>query len=120
MIGPVQRFRDGPVAALAHLDEHGRFLEQVQRPVRPVAGGDQQRPIGLIDVADRCGPRQARPPAARRDAGDLALEVEVVADLVRRQRPRCQDLPSVWVDGAYTISTPCISRIVRAPSAAID
>jgi len=36
------------------------------------------------------------------------------------QRLRCQDLPSVCVDGANTISTRCISRIVRAPSAAID
>ena len=36
------------------------------------------------------------------------------------QRDRCQDLPSVWVDGAKTISTACISRIERAPRAAID
>src|ERR687894_722589 len=32
----------------------------------------------------------------------------------------CQDLPSVAMDGAMTISTSCISRMVRAPSAAID
>jgi len=32
----------------------------------------------------------------------------------------CQDLPSVAIDGAMTISTECISRMVRTPSAAID
>ena len=33
---------------------------------------------------------------------------------------RCQDLPSVAAEGAWTISTCCMSEIVRAPSAAID
>jgi isocitrate dehydrogenase kinase/phosphatase len=37
-----------------------------------------------------------------------------------RQRLRCQDLPSVATAGAKTISTRCMSRIVRAPRAAID
>jgi hypothetical protein len=37
-----------------------------------------------------------------------------------RAAPRCHDLPSPPTAGAKTISTRCISRIVRAPSAAID
>src|SRR5439155_18706206 len=41
--------------------------------------------------------------------------------LGRHSRPAsCQDLPSVAMAGAITISTSCISAMVRAPSAAID
>jgi hypothetical protein len=74
--------------------------EQVRRPLRSIAGRDQDRSIRLIQVAhgDRSGlPGDAAP---SRQARDLAFEEEVVPDVVRRQRARCQDLPSVWVDGA--------------------
>jgi hypothetical protein len=73
--------------------------EQVARPLRPVAGSDEDRPVRLVDVAHGDPPQEPRPPSPGRDPGDLPLEDEVGADVVR-QRPRCQDLPSVPIAGA--------------------
>ena len=100
MIGAVEGFgvrREPPVA---DLDLRRRMIEQVGGPLRAHAGGDEDRSIRLVDVADRDGSRQAGPPAASRQPRDLALEEEIRPDAVRRQRARCQDLPSVCVDGA--------------------
>ncbi len=100
MVGGIQWFRDGCEPPLPDLDLRVGLGEQVQRPLRSIAGRDQDRSIRLIQVAhgDRSWlPRDAAP---SRQPRDLALEEEVVPDVVRRQRARCQDLPSVWVDGA--------------------
>ena len=103
MIRSLQGFGDRREPSLADLHLHGRIGQQVVRPLRAIARRDQDRAIRLIDVPDRDRPRQSAPPSACREPGDLALEEEVVADVVRwriRQRARCQDLPSVWVEGA--------------------
>jgi hypothetical protein len=95
--------RRGSEDSLADLDQDVRIVDQVLGPIGRVTRGHEDRAIGLVDIADRDGPGDAGPPPAGRYAGDLALEEEVVADVVRRdvrQRARCQDLPSVWVDGA--------------------
>ncbi len=100
MIGALEGFglrREPPVA---DLDLRRRMIEQVGGPLRAVASGNEDRSIRLVDIADRDGSRQPRPPAAGRQPRDLALEEEIRPDAVRRQRARCQDLPSVWVDGA--------------------
>ena len=85
---------------LPDIDHDARRIEQVQGPARAITGGDQDRPVRFLDVPDRDRPRQSGPAPRGRDPCDLPLEDEVVADVVRRQRARCQDLPSVWVDGA--------------------
>jgi hypothetical protein len=100
VIRHLERFRHCPEPPLPDIDRDLRSIEQMERPARPVTGGDQDRPVRFLDVADRDRSRQSRPPTPGRDPGDLSLEDEVVADVVRRQRARCQDLPSVWVDGA--------------------
>ena len=100
MIGGVQRLGDGGEAALPDLDLGVRLGEQVARPLRSIARSDEDRSIRLIQVAH--GDRSWLPcdAAPSRQPRDLAFEEEVVPDVVRRQRARCQDLPSVWVDGA--------------------
>ena len=100
MIRSFQRLGDGGEMPLADLDIDRRIREQVQRPVCLAAGRDQDAAVRLVDVADRDGTREPAPPSASRDACDLPLEEQVAADVVRRQRARCQDFPSVWVDGA--------------------
>ena len=100
MVGGIQWLGDGREPALPDLDLRARISEQVVRPRRTVASCHEDRSIRLIEVAHR--DRSSLPGAAapRRQPGDLALEEEIVTDVVRRQRARCQDLPSVWVDGA--------------------
>jgi hypothetical protein len=105
VVGAVERFGDRREPPLPNLDRDARIGEDIERPLRGIAGGDEDRPIGLIDVADRDRPRLSRPAAPRREPGDLASEEEVVPDVGGRQRVSaparcCQDLPSVWVDGA--------------------
>lgn len=101
MIRCIERLCDGREGALADLDLHMSIVEKVERPPGIVARGDEQRPIGFVDVSHRDRPRRPGPASDRRDPGDLALEDEVVPDVARQRRPRCcQDLPSVWVDGA--------------------
>jgi hypothetical protein len=98
-----ERFGDRREPTLADFHLDGRIGQQVVGPRGAIAGGDQDRTIRLVDVADRDPPRQTRASSACRQPGDLALEEQVAADVVRRearQRARCQDLPSVWVDGA--------------------
>jgi hypothetical protein len=95
----VQRLRDGREPPLTHLDLDLGAGEEVRCPLRPFAGGDQDRPVRLVDVTDRDLAREPGPPSPGREPGDLPLEEEVVADVVR-QRPRCQDLPSVPIAGA--------------------
>jgi hypothetical protein len=99
MLRRIQRLRDGRESPLTHFDIDLGMGEQVERPSRPVAGGDEDRPIRLVDVPDGDLPREPRPSSRGRDPGDLSLEEEVGADVVR-QRPRCQDLPSVPIAGA--------------------
>lgn len=103
MVGCRQGLRGGTEDTLTDLDQDVRIVDEVLRPIGPVTRGHEDRAVGLIDIADRDGPGDASPPTAGRETGDLAFEEEVVADVVRRyvrQRARCQDLPSVWVDGA--------------------
>lgn len=100
MIGRLEELSHGPERPIADVDQDLRSVEQVERPASPIASGDQDRSIGLLDIPDRDRPQQAGPASPGRDPSDLPLEDEVVADVVRRQRARCQDLPSVWVDGA--------------------
>ena len=100
MVHPIERLGDGVEPALADFHLHRRIGEQVRGPLRLFAGCDEDRPIRFIDIADRDWPRQAAASPASRDPCDLPLEEQVAADVVRRQRARCQDFPSVWVDGA--------------------
>lgn len=100
MVGGIQWLGDGREPALPDLDIHTRIGKQVQRPLGTIAGGDEDRSVRLVEVAHRDGACLPSALAPRRQSGDLALEEEVVTDVVRRQRARCQDLPSVWVDGA--------------------
>jgi hypothetical protein len=89
------------------------------------SGGDEDRPVGLGDEPDRDRTPFAAPPAARPEAGKTIVVGERVVDgrdalatarrtrsdarierwavgpaVAGRQRPRCQDLPSVATDGA--------------------
>jgi hypothetical protein len=100
VVGGVQWLGDGRESPLTDLYVRVRIGEQVQRPLCAIAGSDEDRSIRLIQVTDRDRSELPRTPPPRRQSGDLALEEEVVPDVVRRQRARCQDLPSVWVDGA--------------------
>ena len=99
VVAALERLRDRREAPLADLDLDVRVGEEVQRPLRVVARRDQDGPIGFVDIADGDRSRKPAAPTACRESGDLSLEEEVAADVVR-QRARCQDLPSVWVDGA--------------------
>jgi hypothetical protein len=89
-------------AALREPASGARVLEEVERPVRlGAAGSDEERPIRLLDVPDGGMGRPAGFPAARLEEDDLAPGGELLADRVSpRQRLRCQDLPSVWTEGA--------------------
>jgi hypothetical protein len=103
VVARLERLGQRPEAPVAHVDIDARVGEEVLRPMRIVPGGDEDRAIRLVDETDRCRPRPTRPATAGRDPRDFALEDELGADVVRarlRQRDRCQDLPSVWVDGA--------------------
>ena len=110
MIRGFERLGDGPELTVPDLDQCTRIRQQVAGPGGVVAGRDGDRSIGLVDKPDRDRSRQTRPSTARDQAGHLALEEEVVPDLVRDrtpdvsegqpQRARCQDLPSVWAEGA--------------------
>jgi hypothetical protein len=95
VIGWLERLGDRLEPPLPDVDRDPRRIEQVQRPARPIAGRDEDRSVRLLDVPDRDRPRQSGPPSPGRDPRDLPLEDEVVAEVVRRQRARCQDLPSV-------------------------
>ena len=99
MVGALERLRRGREPSLTDLHLDLGILEEVQRPLRAIASRHQDGAIGFVDIADRDRSRESAAPTARREAGDLPLEEEVAADVVR-QRARCQDLPSVWVDGA--------------------
>jgi hypothetical protein len=103
VVGSLERFRDRREPSIPDLDLDGRLGQQVIRPQRTIPGGHQDRAIGLFDIADRDRSRESCASSACRQSGDLALEEQVAADVVRqwiRQRARCQDLPSVWVAGA--------------------
>lgn len=99
MIGAVERLGDRGEPSFTDLDLDLGVGEEVQRPLRVVARGDEDGAIGFVDVADRDRSWKPAAPTACRESGDLSLEEQVAADVVR-QRARCQDLPSVWVDGA--------------------
>jgi hypothetical protein len=106
--GAVEGLGERGEAAAPDLDRHARIGQQVVGPHRPVAGRDEDRAIGLVDEADGDVALEARPPAADREPGDGAREDQVAPEIVRGrdsgrgrgQRARCQDLPSVWVEGA--------------------
>ena len=100
MIGGIEWLGDCVEAAVADLDLDVRIGEQVVGPLRAVAGRDDDRSVRFVYVADGDRSRQTAPAPPRRQPGDLPLEEEIRPDAVRRQRARCQDLPSVWVDGA--------------------
>lgn len=99
--GPVQRFGHGVPGALADRQTAAWVHFKVSCPVRiGLAGRDEQGPIGLLEKSDRDGDSAPARSAACLDPDDLAPLCELVADVVRAQRPRCQDLPSVTTDGA--------------------
>jgi hypothetical protein len=103
VVARLERLGHGAEPPVAYVDVDAWVGGQVACPLGVVARCDEDRAVRLIDEADSDRPRLPRPATARRDPGDLALEEEVGADVVRarlRQRDRCQDLPSVWVDGA--------------------
>jgi hypothetical protein len=112
VVGRLERLGDRAEPPIAHLDLDLRVIDEVRRPVRPIPRRDEDRPVRLLDEADGDGSRESAAATAGGQPGDLALEEQVAADIVRqrvsasaRQRvsapPRCcQDLPSVWVDGA--------------------
>jgi hypothetical protein len=103
VVARLERLGQGPEPPVANVHVDARVGEQVVRPLGVVAGRDEDRAVRLVDEADRRRPRPTRLASAGRDPRDFALEDELGADVVRarlRQRDRCQDLPSVWVDGA--------------------
>ncbi len=110
MIRGIERLGDGPKLTVPDLDQRMRIRQQIVGPGGVIARRDDDRSIGLIDKTDRHRSRQTCASTAGDQAGDLALEEEVVPDLVRGckpdprlsqpQRARCQALPSVWADGA--------------------
>lgn len=119
--------------APADLDLDGRIGHQVRRPraiERPRR--DEDGAVGLLDEPDRHRAGLAAAAATGPEPKESGINGEGVVERRRalgvagwtalgaRQRLRCQDLPSVATAGAKTISTRCMSRIVRAPSAAID
>lgn len=110
-------------------DVDRRVVQEIAGPVLVgPSGGDEDRPVGLGDEPDRDRPPFAAPPAACPETREPIVVGQGVVDLglalgvgrrlgvgawneragvglrVRivggRQRPRCQDLPSVATDGA--------------------
>ena len=99
--GPVQRLGDRVPGALTDGQPAARVHLQVASPVGiGFSGRDEQRPIGFLEKSDRDGDSAPARSAACLDPDDLAPLCKLVADAVRAQRPRCQDLPSVAIDGA--------------------
>ena len=122
MVGALEEFRACRDLMIPDHDRTSRIGQEVEAPRRPLGRGrDEQRPIVLRDEPDGHCARQTRSPSGGREKGDATDTAEGPSDLVDvPQRARCQDLPSVATEGAYTISTRCIAAIVGAPSAAID
>jgi hypothetical protein len=83
VVRSLEWFGDRCESTLPDLDFDGRVSQQVVRPQRPIARGHEDRAVRLVDIADRDRPRQSRPSSACRQSGDLALEEQVVADVVR-------------------------------------
>ena len=99
--------RSAPEVAPADVDPAVRLGQEVARPGRAVVvGRDQHRAVRLVDEADRDRARSTGPAAAGRQPArpgrspTMVLPMSVDGVLRRAQRARCQDLPSVWVDGA--------------------
>ena len=105
-LGALERLGPEPRSALADRHGAGRIRLEVQGPVGVgFAGCDEQRPVRLLDEPDGRAGGRARHPTARLDDRDHPPAGELLADVARRsrewlQRLRCQDLPSVWTDGA--------------------
>jgi hypothetical protein len=96
----VERLGDRRPGPIADGDRAARLGLEVAGPVGlGVAGRDEHAPVGFLDEADGDRDVPATDPAAGDDPGDLAPADELRPDLVR-QRPRCQDLPSVATAGA--------------------
>ena len=105
--GPIERLGRTREPVGADSDVAGRLGQQVQRPIGiGIARSDQQGAIRLLDEAD-CGNRcrsgstpvrlEDRDPAGRRELrGDRQGSRFACAYFPRC----CQDLPSVWTDGA--------------------
>jgi hypothetical protein len=83
VVGGLKKLSDGLESSLPDLHRHARIGEQILGPGRAIRGRDEDRAVGLLDVADRHRPRQPRPSADRRDPGDLAREDQIAPDGVR-------------------------------------
>ena len=100
-LGPIQRLGNRIPGALADDQPTTRVHLKVAGPVGVgFAGRDEEGPIGLLVESDRNRDGAPARSTARLDPDDLAPLGELIADVVRAQRPRCQDLPSVTTDGA--------------------
>ena len=100
-LGAFEWFRDGLERLVRQARAAARLGEQVPGPGGVVAPGrDQQAPVRLLDVSDRDVDRSSARSSPRLQPDDLAPAGQLLAELVRQRPPRCQDLPSVWTEGA--------------------
>ncbi len=110
VIGRIERLGDGIEDALPDPDAAGGSASRlaahaVSAPPAATRMAPGVEVLGqvVVDVADRHGARLAGPCAARLDPDEPTGGDQLVLHRLAiggRQRPRCQDLPSVWVDGA--------------------
>ena len=106
VIGRRERFGERVEGPVARSDVAGRIGEQVRRPGRVDRSGRDEERAGrelIVDEPDGHRACLAAASAARLDPDETTGGDELVLHrppIGRRQRPRCQDLPSVWVDGA--------------------
>lgn len=117
--GLIERLGNHVVGLLADRGPAPWIGLEVPCPVRiGRARRHKEAPVKFLDVADRDGDRRAAEASPGLDADDCPPANQLVADLVGwsgwpapgtgrvrgrvvRQRPRCcQDLPSVWTEGA--------------------
>ena len=104
VVRALERFGPGGEGPIADLDRDRRVRQQVAAPgvIGPVRR-DQEGAIRLgHEPDDDARARRPLRSAAGGQPGDPPIRDEVVVHAARRdgQRARCQDLPSVWVDGA--------------------
>ena len=101
MIVPVERLRVSLSGPLSDRDAAPRVRLEVARPVRVRrARRHEERAVRPLAETHGDGDGASGGPTARLDEGDRPPAREFAADGIVRQRPRCQDLPSVATAGA--------------------
>lgn len=106
---PIEPLRDGGKGPLSDLHAAVSVGFDVEHPIGVgTACGDKDGSVRLLEVPDRGPDASSGDSPARLEDRDLAPGREFLTDLVgpwavalvRQRAPRCQDLPSVWTDGA--------------------